>query len=43
MPVREVDGSPLPGRGPVTTRLQAAFQAYVRNYVESRQRVPAQA
>ena len=43
MPVRKVDGSPLPERGPVTARLQTAFQAYVRNYVESHQRVPAQA
>ena len=42
MPVRELDGSPLP-QGPVTARLQTAFQAYVRNYVESHQRVPAQA
>ena len=41
MPVRELGGSPLP-RGPVTARLQTAFQAYVRNYVESHQRVPAQ-
>lgn len=43
MPVREVDGSPLPECGPVTERLRATFQAYVRGYVERNQRIPTRA
>ncbi len=39
IPVREVDGSALAGGGPVTARLQAAFQDYVRQYLERHQRV----
>lgn len=43
LPVREIEGTPLPEQRPVTARVKAAFQAYVREYVERNQRVPAQA
>ncbi len=40
-PVREVEGSAFPELGPVTARVRAAFQDYVREYVERRRNAPA--